>query len=128
MPEQLLDLANGFFAGHERHPATLLPDPPRAERFHTIISADDHLVEPADLWTSRLPRRYRHIGPRIARMKGRLDPSVTTDVVFIEDDGKGLDNAQKRQSKEALERLEGMGYCRNCARDAASALLRWRLI
>jgi predicted Ser/Thr protein kinase len=48
-------------------------------------------------------------------------------VVFIEDEGKGLDNAQKKQSREALERLEGMGYCRNCARDAASALLRWRL-
>lgn len=48
-------------------------------------------------------------------------------VVFIEDDGKGLDGNQKKNAKSALERMEGMGYCRNCARDAASALLRWRL-
>lgn len=30
-----------------------------------IISTDDHLVEPADVWSSRLPERYREIGPRI---------------------------------------------------------------
>jgi serine protein kinase len=48
-------------------------------------------------------------------------------VVYIEDNGKGLDATQKKNAKSALERLEGMGYCRNCARDAASSLLRWRL-
>ena len=57
-----------------------------------IVSPDDHLVEPADLWTSRLPARYRDVGPRIIRKRGRLDPSVTTDVVFIEDeDGRDAD-------------------------------------
>ncbi len=30
-----------------------------------IISVDDHVVEPADLWSSRLPARYRDVGPRI---------------------------------------------------------------
>ncbi len=49
-------------------------------------------------------------------------------VTLIEDEGKGLDAAQKRNAKSALDRLEGKGYCRNCARDAASALLRWRLM
>jgi predicted Ser/Thr protein kinase len=48
-------------------------------------------------------------------------------VTFIEDEGKGLDAVQTRNAKNALERLETMGYCRNCARDAASSLLRWRL-
>ena len=57
-----------------------------------IVSPDDHLVEPADLWTSRLPARFVETGPRIVRMKGRLDPSVTKDVVFIEDeDGRDAD-------------------------------------
>lgn len=51
-----------------------------------IVSPDDHLVEPADLWTSRLPERYRDIGPRIVRTRGRMDPSVTSDVAFVEDD------------------------------------------
>jgi predicted TIM-barrel fold metal-dependent hydrolase len=30
-----------------------------------IVSTDDHVVEPPDLWSSRLPARYREIGPRI---------------------------------------------------------------
>jgi predicted TIM-barrel fold metal-dependent hydrolase len=34
-----------------------------------IISVDDHVVEPPDLWQSRLPARYRDRGPRIERKK-----------------------------------------------------------
>jgi predicted TIM-barrel fold metal-dependent hydrolase len=30
-----------------------------------IVSADDHVVEPRDLWTSRLPNRYLDAGPRV---------------------------------------------------------------
>ena len=29
-----------------------------------IVSADDHVVEPPDVWTSRLPAKYRDVGPR----------------------------------------------------------------
>jgi predicted TIM-barrel fold metal-dependent hydrolase len=32
-----------------------------------IISVDDHVVEPADVWQDRLPARYREVGPRIVR-------------------------------------------------------------
>ena len=32
-----------------------------------IISVDDHVVEPPDLWTSRLPAKYRDRGPRVER-------------------------------------------------------------
>jgi predicted TIM-barrel fold metal-dependent hydrolase len=30
-----------------------------------IVSVDDHVVEPPDLWTSRLPAKYRDVGPHI---------------------------------------------------------------
>ena len=30
-----------------------------------IVSLDDHVVEPPDIWTSRLPAKYRDVGPRI---------------------------------------------------------------
>ncbi|MCH5675642.1 amidohydrolase family protein [Streptomyces gilvus] len=30
-----------------------------------IISVDDHIIEPPDVWQSRLPARYREAGPRI---------------------------------------------------------------
>jgi predicted TIM-barrel fold metal-dependent hydrolase len=37
-----------------------------------IISVDDHVVEPPELWQSRLPARYRDRGPRIVRQKIRF--------------------------------------------------------
>jgi hypothetical protein len=30
-----------------------------------IVDLDAHVVEPPDVWTSRLPARYRELGPRI---------------------------------------------------------------
>ena len=32
-----------------------------------IISVDDHVVEPPDLWTSRLPSKYADRCPRVER-------------------------------------------------------------
>ena len=32
-----------------------------------IISVDDHVVEPPDLWTARLPSKYRDRCPRVER-------------------------------------------------------------
>ncbi|MGH9172288.1 MAG: amidohydrolase family protein [Acidimicrobiales bacterium] len=37
-----------------------------------IISVDDHVVEPGDLWQARLPQRFRERGPRLVRKRGRL--------------------------------------------------------
>jgi predicted TIM-barrel fold metal-dependent hydrolase len=45
---------------------TELADIPR------IISVDDHVVEPPDLWQARLPAKYLDRAPRVIRMKGRL--------------------------------------------------------
>jgi predicted TIM-barrel fold metal-dependent hydrolase len=44
---------------------TLLPDPdPRPIRY-TVISVDDHLVEPPDMFVGRLPARFADRAPRI---------------------------------------------------------------
>jgi predicted TIM-barrel fold metal-dependent hydrolase len=37
-----------------------------------IISVDDHVVEPPDLWSSRLPARYQEAGPRVVRDRARF--------------------------------------------------------
>lgn len=34
-------------------------------RIPPIVDLDAHLVEPPDLWTSRLPAKYRNLGPRV---------------------------------------------------------------
>lgn len=41
--------------------------------FEGIVSPDDHVVEPADLWVSRLPARYREVGPRVERQTGLME-------------------------------------------------------
>ncbi len=35
-----------------------------------IISVDDHVVEPPDLWTARLPTRYQDVAPAVHRVRG----------------------------------------------------------
>lgn len=37
----------------------------RLTRIPPIIDVDAHVVEPRDVWTSRLPAKYRDVGPRI---------------------------------------------------------------
>jgi predicted TIM-barrel fold metal-dependent hydrolase len=50
----------------EANASTETPDIPR------IISVDDHVVEPPDLWSSRLPAKYQDIGPRVVRDRARF--------------------------------------------------------
>src|SRR5579885_809777 len=35
--------------------------------FPKIISVDDHVVEPPNVWQDRLPAKYRDVGPRVLR-------------------------------------------------------------
>jgi predicted TIM-barrel fold metal-dependent hydrolase len=54
-----------------------------------IISVDDHVVEPPDLWTSRVPARFSDRVPRIVRQKIRFvgDGAGGTGAVgWVEDD------------------------------------------
>ena len=37
-----------------------------------IISVDDHVVEPPDLWTSRVPEKYRDRAPKVVRRKTKI--------------------------------------------------------
>ncbi|MET0910234.1 MAG: amidohydrolase family protein [Ilumatobacteraceae bacterium] len=46
-----------------------------------IISVDDHLVEPPDLWTSRLPRKMVERGPRVVSIEGGADAWAFEDRV-----------------------------------------------
>jgi predicted TIM-barrel fold metal-dependent hydrolase len=39
---------------------------------HKLISTDDHIIEPPNVWTSRLPQRHRELGPRIVEHSGHV--------------------------------------------------------
>jgi predicted TIM-barrel fold metal-dependent hydrolase len=44
---------------------TLLPDPAPEPLFVPVVSVDDHLVEPADLFTDRVQRVFQEAAPRV---------------------------------------------------------------
>jgi len=54
---------------------TLLPDPPVEQVSFGIVSVDDHVIEPPDVFTGRLPRRYAERTPHVIeaqRVSGSL--------------------------------------------------------
>ncbi|MDH5239046.1 MAG: amidohydrolase, partial [Acidimicrobiia bacterium] len=44
---------------------TLLPDPDQRRVRHRIVSVDDHLIEPPDLFEGRMPSALRNRAPRV---------------------------------------------------------------
>ncbi len=66
MAISLDDLAHkeGFTLA-EKGKVTFLPDPPRAPRRYTVISVDDHVVEPPHAFEGRLPAKFAEQAPRI---------------------------------------------------------------
>jgi hypothetical protein len=48
-----------------RDQITWLPEPEPRERVYTVISVDDHVVEPPDAFTGRLPRKFADEEPRV---------------------------------------------------------------
>src|SRR5882672_10777823 len=51
-----------------------------------IISVDDHIVEPPNLWADRLPSKYLDRGPRVERHYGYLDWDTGGKMEFVDDD------------------------------------------
>src|SRR4051794_18393483 len=43
----------------------LLPDLEPGEIHYSVISVDDHLVEPPDLFVGRLPAKYQDLAPKV---------------------------------------------------------------
>ena len=50
-----------------------LPEPERQERFRPIISVDDHIVEPPDIFEGRVPARLAERAPRVVQTSSGFD-------------------------------------------------------
>ncbi|HZN12655.1 MAG TPA: amidohydrolase family protein [Acidimicrobiales bacterium] len=50
-------------------PALFLPDPEPREVKYTVISVDDHLVEPPDMFEGRLPSKLQPLAPKVVLNK-----------------------------------------------------------
>src|SRR4051794_25584989 len=75
-----------------------LPDPEPRRRDYVIISADDHVIEPPDMFEDRLPEKYAEHAPKVVetdsghqvwRYAGATYPCVGLDV------GAGLPREQQ---------------------------------
>jgi predicted TIM-barrel fold metal-dependent hydrolase len=49
---------------------TFLPEPDRRDRRFTVISADDHVVEPPDTFEGRVEQRFAERAPRVVEKEG----------------------------------------------------------
>ena len=63
--EDLASNPNFTIAGRGPRTVTFLPEPDRAERHFTLISADDHIVEPPDTFEGRIPKALVERAPRV---------------------------------------------------------------
>jgi len=60
-----LEQRPGFFTGTKPEKVTFLPDPERRARHFTVISVDDHLVEPPHMFQGRVPARFADRAPTV---------------------------------------------------------------
>lgn len=67
---------------HRRLPDDLLADPSPREVRYTVISVDDHLVEPPGLFEGRLPSRFAEQAPRVVDAAGGGQEWVYDGQVF----------------------------------------------
>jgi predicted TIM-barrel fold metal-dependent hydrolase len=80
-----METREGFMRSRKPEQVTLLPDPPRARRHLPIVSTDDHLVEPPDMYEGRLPAKFADRAPRVVDhdgggqawlFDGRVNPQI----------------------------------------------------
>lgn len=77
-------------AGRDKSKVTFLPEPEPRARTYTVISVDDHLVEPPETFDNRMPAKFAGLGPTIVehddgaqywRFEDRLIPIAGTNAV-----------------------------------------------
>jgi predicted TIM-barrel fold metal-dependent hydrolase len=91
MAISLEDLASkAGFTLAEKGKVTFLPEPERASRRYTVISVDDHVVEPPHAFEGRLPAAFAEQAPRVVETEdggeswlydGELLPNVGFNAV-----------------------------------------------
>lgn len=60
-----LESKKGFFVTSKPKTPTFLPDPERQPRRYTLISVDDHLVEPPTMFQGRVSKVFADRAPRV---------------------------------------------------------------
>jgi hypothetical protein len=67
-----------------RRTLTLLPDPTPRERTFTVISVDDHIIEPPDMFEGRMPARFADRAPTIVEFPNGDEVWAYEDSVYYD--------------------------------------------
>jgi predicted TIM-barrel fold metal-dependent hydrolase len=62
--------------------ATFAPEPEARERTYTIISVDDHLIEPAHLFEGRMPAHLQDAAPKVVTLEDGRETWVYEDGMY----------------------------------------------
>ena len=69
---------------------------------YRVIDTDTHVIEPYDLWTSRLPARWRDQAPHVKWDENRQRTFARSrDEMTLSRGGKGARNSGNHNSKKA---------------------------
>jgi predicted TIM-barrel fold metal-dependent hydrolase len=77
--DQIMRHLHGAQGGETQQTVTLLPDPEPRRRSYTIISVDDHLIEPAHLFEGRMPSHLADRAPRVVTLDNGRETWVYED-------------------------------------------------
>ncbi|MFV0463095.1 MAG: amidohydrolase family protein [Nostocoides sp.] len=102
---------NGIGVSQEK--LTLLPEPEPTPVFTPFISVDDHALEPPELFTSRVPARFKDAAPRVDMSSGRPRWLIEDKVVAV----VGGDAAVGRPMKDWIQLEIGYDEMRPGVRD-----------
>jgi serine protein kinase len=80
-------------------------------------------IEAANVFPAHLKRMRAAI---FAERRPAVAALARDIVLLVRDEGAGLDDERRREAEAAIERMGRFGYCRNCAADASTMLLRKR--
>src|SRR3954469_21968569 len=60
----------------------LLPDPAPRPRRYTVVSVDDHLIEPPDLFEGRMPSALAEVAPRVVEQDDGTEVWLYEDATY----------------------------------------------
>ena len=80
-----------------------------------IMSADDHVFEPPDLWTSRIESKFKDRAPRIVRIEDGSDWWMCEDLMAMpmvagSETGVRLEAPEKMSMQDVFENVRPGGY------------------
>ena len=103
--------------------ARMAPQIPR------IISVDDHVIEPPNVWQDRLPEKFKAVGPRIERRKVKNMKFVggifSYDTAADNEDGLWCDWWLVEICSTVLRLKKLSGSCRTPCRPTSPSCRAW---